>query len=353
MPENAGVRQIINSIAPVRICDNGGWTDTWFARYGRVFNVAVSPCVEVQLVVRSRSDFANRVVIHAENFRDSYAVPHPAESYVRHPIPEACVNLIGIPDDVSIEIFLFSDVPAGCSTGTSAAVGVALIAALERLAGRRRTPREIASAAHRVETELLRQQSGIQDQIASAWGGINYIEMFRYPDAEVTQLDIPGDVLVEFESRLALVFVGQSHSSTATHEMVIRGLESSGPDAPALAPIRKAADTARDALCAGDLAAFGRSMLGCTEAQRALHPALIGPRHQAVIDVASQCGAIGWKVNGAGGDGGSVTLLSGPIRRQRREMLEAVLATNPDCRVIPIRLSPHGVRTWVHVPGVA
>jgi D-glycero-alpha-D-manno-heptose-7-phosphate kinase len=91
-------------------------------------------------------------------------------------------------------------------------------------------------------------------------------------------------------------------------------------------------------------------MIACTEAQRALHPALIGPRHQSVIDTAMRCGAIGWKVNGAGGDGGSVTLLSGPIRRQRREMLEAILQENPECRVIPIRLSPHGVRTWVHVP---
>ena len=33
--------RIINSVAPMRICDNGGWTDTWFARYGKVFNIAV------------------------------------------------------------------------------------------------------------------------------------------------------------------------------------------------------------------------------------------------------------------------------------------------------------------------
>jgi D-glycero-alpha-D-manno-heptose-7-phosphate kinase len=335
MPESPAIRQIINSIAPVRICDNGGWTDTWFARRGRVFNVAVSPCVEVQIVVRSRSESDSRVVIHAENYRDSYAVPHPAESYIRHPIPEACVKFAGIPEDASVEIFLFSDVPAGCSTGTSAALGVALLAALDRLAGRRPTPRELASAAHRVETELLGQQSGIQDQIASAWGGINFIEIHEYPGAEVTQLAIPDDVHSEFESRLALIFVGQSHSSTATHEMVIRGLENSGPDAPRLAPSRAAADHARDALCAGDFPALGRSMIACTEAQRN-----------------RRCGAIGWKVNGAGGDGGSVTLLSGSSRRQRREMLEAIIGENPDCRVVPIRLSPQGVRTWSHAPDV-
>jgi len=28
----------IHSEAPVRICDIGGWTDTWFAQHGAVFN---------------------------------------------------------------------------------------------------------------------------------------------------------------------------------------------------------------------------------------------------------------------------------------------------------------------------
>ena len=42
---------IINSVAPIRICDNGGWTDTWFAGYGRIFNIGVYPYAEVQIAV--------------------------------------------------------------------------------------------------------------------------------------------------------------------------------------------------------------------------------------------------------------------------------------------------------------
>ena len=42
---------IINSLAPIRICDMGGWTDTWFAQHGSVFNIAVSPYAEVQIGV--------------------------------------------------------------------------------------------------------------------------------------------------------------------------------------------------------------------------------------------------------------------------------------------------------------
>ena len=38
----------INAVAPIRIADIGGWTDTWFAGHGVVCNIAVSPCVDVR-----------------------------------------------------------------------------------------------------------------------------------------------------------------------------------------------------------------------------------------------------------------------------------------------------------------
>ena len=52
MMERKGIRKplrIINSVAPIRICDNGGWTDTWFAGYGSIFNIGVYPYAEVQI----------------------------------------------------------------------------------------------------------------------------------------------------------------------------------------------------------------------------------------------------------------------------------------------------------------
>ena len=37
---------ITNSVAPIRICDNRGWADTWFAKYGAIFNIGVFPYAE-------------------------------------------------------------------------------------------------------------------------------------------------------------------------------------------------------------------------------------------------------------------------------------------------------------------
>jgi len=93
----------------------------------------------------------------------------------------------------------------------------------------------------------------------------------------------------------------------------------------------------------------GIQMIANTEAQRALHPELIGERHQRVIDIARDHGAIGWKVNGAGGDGGSVTLLSDDNPATLRAALRAVTADNDQCRTIPIRLAAEGLRVWESV----
>ncbi|MBI1802641.1 MAG: hypothetical protein HYR71_13530, partial [Chloroflexi bacterium] len=65
--------RIINSAAPIRVCDNGGWTDTWFAAHGKVFNIGVYPYAEVQIEVYPyQHDHAERIVIYAENYGERY-----------------------------------------------------------------------------------------------------------------------------------------------------------------------------------------------------------------------------------------------------------------------------------------
>jgi D-glycero-alpha-D-manno-heptose-7-phosphate kinase len=337
--------RLISSEAPIRISDFGGWTDTWFAKHGKVLNIAVYPYAEVQIRVFPR-DGRPPVKIHAENYGESYTLDSVGGTYDRHPLLEAAVEYMGVPSDISLEIGLFSEAPVGCSTGTSAAVSVALIGALDRLAPGQLTPHEVARAAHRIETELLGQQCGVQDQLASAFGGINFIEILDYPHSIVSPVQLPNDLCWELERRLSLVFLGQSHSSSKVHEKVIQELEAAGPHAKKLEPLRETPVRARDALYAGDFQALGRTMIENTEAQTDLHPDLVSPRHHAVIDVAKEFGALGWKVNGAGGDGGSVTVLSGTESSVKREMLRAIQEAVPESQKIPIYLSQYGLRVW-------
>lgn len=65
---------VINSVAPIRICDNGGWTDTWFAEHGKVFNIGVYPYVEVQIEVYPRDSREDRIILYAENYAERDAI---------------------------------------------------------------------------------------------------------------------------------------------------------------------------------------------------------------------------------------------------------------------------------------
>jgi D-glycero-alpha-D-manno-heptose-7-phosphate kinase len=338
--------RVINSVAPIRICDNGGWTDTWFAGHGKVFNIGVYPYVEVQIEVYPRAAQDDRIVLFAENYGERYVVHPEVAGWDRHPLLEAAIDYMHIPDDVALQISIYSEAPAGCSTGTSAAVSVALLGALDCLTPGRMTPHEVAYAAHRVETDLLKQQSGIQDQLCSAYGGVNLIDMYSYPHASVSQIYVPNTTWWELERRLVLIFLGRSHSSSEVHEKVIAELEDAGPGCPKLAPLRKTPEMARDAVYAGDFAALGVSMVINTEAQAELNPALVSADALQIIEIARRNGALGWKVNGAGGAGGSITLLCGELSSQKRELIRQIEAVNPLFKNIPIYLSRFGLRIW-------
>lgn len=336
---------IVNALAPIRICDNGGWTDTWFAGHGKVFNIAVSPYAEVQVRVHRLGALPERIVVDAENYGERYMF-EPGLRPDRHPLLEATIDEIGVPDDVSVEISVFSAAPAGGSTGTSASVTVALVGALDSLTAGRLAPQQIASTAHRIEADRLGIQSGIQDQLCAAFGGINFIEMPVYPRASVRQLSVPDALWWELDRRLVLVFLGQAHSSSEVHHRVIAGLEQGGRHSAHLATLRHTAEQARDAVLAADLVALGRAMIRNTDAQGHLHPNLVGQEAQTAIDVAAAHGVLGWKVNGAGGRGGSVTLLCGPDMRAKRRMVDALRAADPRFEVVPTHLSRYGVRVW-------
>jgi D-glycero-alpha-D-manno-heptose-7-phosphate kinase len=336
----------ITATAPIRICDNGGWTDTWVARRGKVFNIAVRPLVTVRIDVFPRGTREAPVILDARNYESRYAPDLGSSTWGPHPLLEAAFREIRPPESADIEVSIRSDAPAGASTGTSAAVLVALLGALDRLAGGRRGPHEVAMAAHRVETVHLGQQQGVQDQLCSAFGGANFIEVTNYPSAVVSPLAMSDPLRHELQRRLALVYLGRPHSSAPIHERVMCTLERQGPDCAHLEALRAAAERARDAFLAEDFDGLGSAMRDNTAAQAAMHADLVHADAWRVIEIAAAHGATGWKVNGAGGDGGSITLLSNARPGTRRAMVRAILQDNPSLVPIPIVISRQGLRVW-------
>ena len=177
---------VIEAAAPVRICDFGGWTDTWFGAPGRVVNIAVTPGVRVRL--RETGD-PGPVELHVATFGHHYrVVPGDASRSALHPLLEAAIDACPPPAEIGVEITVDSGVPAGCAAGTSAAVAMALLGALRAARAELRSPLEIAYEAHDLEVGVLGGESGIQDHLCVAFGGVNYFEIEPYPEATVVPL---------------------------------------------------------------------------------------------------------------------------------------------------------------------
>jgi D-glycero-alpha-D-manno-heptose-7-phosphate kinase len=123
-------------------------------------------------------------------------------------------------------------------------------------------------------------------------------------------------------------------------------LERLGTDCPQLEALRTAAERSRDAALAGDLRALGLAMRHNTDAQAALHGDLVHRDAWRIMEIAAAHGAIGWKVNGAGGDGGSVTLLCDARAGRKRAMIRAISQENPAFLPIPTAISREGLRVW-------
>ncbi len=324
---------MIEASAPVRICDNGGWTDTWFGGPGRVLNIAVTPGVDVSI---RATGGPGPVVFDAGTYGERCNPVPGGSRKASNPLLEGAVNAFPPPGDVAVEVSVRSAVPPGCGTGTSAAVAVALLGALAAVRSEQLSAREVAYRAHRLEVEILGAESGIQDQLSVALGGINYLEIDAYPEAAV----FPLPAWEELGSRLTLVSLGRAHDSSAVHRTVIE--DTGRRRSSVLSRLRDAALAARDAVLERDLDAFGRAMIANTEAQASLHPELVGADARRVIALAAAQGASGWKVNGAGGDGGSLTLLSATT--EAKESLERrITESEAHYQVLPIEISTCGL----------
>ncbi|OGD25891.1 MAG: hypothetical protein A2Y56_00005, partial [Candidatus Aminicenantes bacterium RBG_13_63_10] len=263
-----GPSLVIHSQAPLRINDIGGWTDTWFARRGAVLNMAVGPPVEVQVrVFPNPGRERDRVLIRADNYGRSFRMNPDRPSTRLHPLLQFCLAAVPPPPRFRIEVRIHSPVPGGISTGTSASVCVALLGALAGLTGRRFSAQPAARLAHRVETEKLGLQSGIQDQMCAARGGICHIRMSRYPEARARNLRLRPEILSGLGRRLVLVYLGKPHCSSDLHQRVISLLREGSPRFEILKRLAELADAACRELERGDLESYGRLMIENNECQ--------------------------------------------------------------------------------------
>jgi len=217
---------------------------------------------------------------------------------------------------------------------------VALIAALARFSRKNLIQREIAKLAHELEIDELKLESGVQDQYAAAFGGINFMEI-DYPSVKASQIKLDDNKICRLENQLILVYLS-SRSSNEMHKAVITNYKNDdATTVNSLEQIKDCAYEMKDAINSENLGLMGKIMNKNWKAQKNLHSSMVNPIIKKIEKLAENHGAIGFKLNGAGG-GGSATILAGigsEYRLKRKLYKEGF-------QILPIKLNLKGVQTW-------
>jgi len=328
------IREVITR-APVRICDIGGWTDTWFCPEGAVFNI----CIDLYSYIRIIKNGKTKIRIFAKNLGKNVEILNfkSIEYNGNLDLLKAAIKRMKVED--GLDIYVRADAPPGCGTGTSASIAVALVSALATYKGLHLDQKEIAILAHKLEIEELGLESGVQDQYAATFGGINFMEI-NYPNVKRTKITIDEKRIFELESQFILVYLS-SRSSSEMHSAVIENYKRGDPDTlNSLDIIKECAYDMKNAINS-DIVDIGKVMNRNWEAQKKLHPLMVNPVINKAEEISKSNGAIGFKCNGAGG-GGSASILAdiGKENLLKRQLIKAGF------QLLSAKLDFMGVQTW-------
>src|ERR1700752_4324617 len=244
--------------SPVRISFGGGGTDlpSYYERFGgAVVSAAINK--HFYTVLAKRGD--GKIQIISADLRTVETWQDIARMDIRGSaleIPLAVLKEFG--RDISVDLFLASEIPPGTGLGSSASVCVNLTKMLATYSHISLSKYELAERAFHVARNGFGLTVGQQDEYASAFGGLNFISFHQDGTTHVETLNLEPDLVRELQSTLLLLFTGASHHSWTILEEQDKSTRSMDTGmVEYLHEIRKLAQPMKDALLAGELSQFG------------------------------------------------------------------------------------------------
>ncbi|MEP6999790.1 MAG: hypothetical protein ABI969_04890 [bacterium] len=271
--------------APTRLDFGGGWTDVppyCDREGGAVCNIAITRYATATVAT------SGHVACAGPSSTDDNRLISAARR--RSSFPNA-------------EARLANDFPMGAGLGGSSAAGVALAGAFAELAGSSLTPHALASLSRETEVDELGMAGGYQDHYAAAFGGALLLT-FVNQRVGVEQIAVSDGFRAALARRSVLIYTGESRISgdtiIAVRDAYLRGERRV---VNALARMKTLAGEMAAALRADNLDALATLVGEHWTHQRALHSAIPTSRIDAIINAATQSGALGAKALGASGGG--------------------------------------------------
>lgn len=217
---------------------------------------------------------------------------------IQHPAIRNAMKWLGLE---KICLNYDADVPAKTGLGTSSAFSVGMLNAFYSMMGEEKTKRQLADGAIYLERTLCNEDGGIQDQIASAFGGFNRID-FTEEGYNVTPVNFCDGRKEQLEENLMLFFTGLSRYSFQVQKTTKKMLPQ---NTDRLLKMLKMVDEAEDILSnpLRNLDDFGYLLNETWLEKREISSEISTDYIDIAYKKAVDAGALGGKLLGAGGGG--------------------------------------------------
>jgi len=314
---------MIISKTPIRISFFGGGTDypDYFIKFG---GAALSTTIDKYIYITVKklegiSEFKYKI-----NYSKLEACNEIEE--IKHPVVRACLNFLNIHD--AIEIHVISDLPARSGTGSSSSFTVGLLNALYGLKGQMISKERLANEAIYIEQIVLGERVGVQDQLAAAYGSLNFFDLRQDSSFGVNRLILDLDRKKELDNNLLMFYTGVSRYA---HEILEEQISNTKTDKITidLNKIKLMVDQGVKILSSDiSLDAFGLLLDDAWETKKSLSTAISTSFLDDIYLRAKKAGALGGKLLGAGGGGFFIFYVNQDLQEQVRKSLSELVEVN-------------------------
>ena len=277
---------MIISRTPYRISFFGGGTDfkEWYSEHGgRILSTTINhycyiTCRHLPPFFEERTRLIWSKIESVLTLED---LTHPAGREVLKYLNEDAV-----------EVMHSGDLPARSGLGSSSAFTVGLLNAVHALKGNQVEREQLVLEAIKIERDILKENVGIQDQVACAIGGFNKTTILPNGEFRIDAMEASE----EFQSHFLLFFTGIVRNSSDIAREQIKEIQNKTKELKEMASMV-------DSAMRGSMEDFGRLLHESWLIKRTLSKSISTEFIDDIYQRGIRAGAIGGKLLGAGGGG--------------------------------------------------
>lgn len=323
---------------PYRISFFGGGTDyhTWYEEYGGdILSTSINHYnyISCRYLPPFTAEYRNRIVWKILECPDTV-------DEIQHSAIRAALKHYSVVQGV--ELSNQCDLPARSGLGSSSSFCAGLIKAIYALKGEMISKYALARETIRLEREILRENGGIQDQIAAVYGGLNHIHINTNGSFSVEPIILSDERRANFNGKLQLFFTGISRTSSEIAEKQVKSTKDKTVQLHRMqSMVSEACHILTDEKA--DLDDFGRMLHETWMLKRSLTDKISTALIDDIYTAAMESGALGGKILGAGGGGFILFYVPDEHRRDVKKALRNLIH-------VPFKFDDQGCQIVMYAP---